>query len=127
VINDGAFNGAKQLKTITVPASVEYIGATAFENCSENLKVIYQGTKAQWMETSKSDHPVQCVDGVLLGFGTCLGYLGSFKSEFDACLQVESVGGTTLGYTLIAVEVDGDGLGLFVDGYSVLHSFFLPL
>ncbi|MDE6719290.1 MAG: leucine-rich repeat domain-containing protein [Treponemataceae bacterium] len=72
-IGDGAFSGCTSLASVTIPRSVTQIGSYAFVNCNPNLKIHYDGTKAQWNAISKGNdlYPnigtftVQCSDGVV--------------------------------------------------------------
>lgn len=52
IIEDGAFAGCAEMKTVTIPAGVTRIGFAAF--LGTNLTdVFYEGTAAQWMEIEK--------------------------------------------------------------------------
>ena len=73
-IGESAFLGCKSLASVSIPRSVTKIGYNAFANCNPNLKIHYDGTKAQWGTISKGrgdDYPkignftVQCTDGVV--------------------------------------------------------------
>ncbi|MDE7227741.1 MAG: leucine-rich repeat domain-containing protein [Treponemataceae bacterium] len=61
------FSGCTSLTTLVIPRSVRQIGDGAFSKCSPNLKIQYDGTKAQWNAISgdKPKATVQCSDGVL--------------------------------------------------------------
>ena len=72
-IGDYAFSDCKSLASASIPRSVMKIGYAAFEECP-NLKVQYDGTKAQWGAISKAENyyfptigsfTVQCTDGVV--------------------------------------------------------------
>ncbi len=52
-IRDQAFAYRVNLASITIPKSVTAIGAGAFEGCSNTLKVIYEGTEAEWAAVEK--------------------------------------------------------------------------
>ena len=47
-IEDGVFYGCYFLKTITLPASLPLIGASAFADCDSLETVNYKGTQEQW-------------------------------------------------------------------------------
>jgi hypothetical protein len=49
-IKDNAFDGAKYLTKITIPASVKIMGPEAFRHCSALEKVNYLGTIDEWAE-----------------------------------------------------------------------------
>lgn len=63
----GAFDGCTSLTSVTIPRSVTNFDGS-FRNCSPNLKINYDGTKAQWGAISKrwwnGSFVVQCTDGV---------------------------------------------------------------
>ena len=72
-VGDYAFSDCKSLVSVSIPRSVMKIGYAAFEKCL-NLKVQYDGTKAQWGAISKAENyyfptigtfTVQCTDGVV--------------------------------------------------------------
>ena len=75
-IEKGVFSGCSRLKTITFPASLTSIGASAFVNTA--LKTVnYKGTQAQWetlkanISTTGNDKltgaKIICTDGVING------------------------------------------------------------
>ena len=47
-IGDGAFSDCNLITQLTVPDSIETIGANAFAGCGGFTDVYYQGTRAQW-------------------------------------------------------------------------------
>ena len=49
-LNNGAFNGCSDLKSIEIPVSVTSIGQWAFENCNSLTTVYYEGTSAEWRQ-----------------------------------------------------------------------------
>ena len=58
-IKDGAFTGLKNLKSITIPASVTYIGSYAFQNCGlENITILSNIT---WYSDPFYNCPVKTV------------------------------------------------------------------
>lgn len=77
-IRDRVFQDCMSLKSITIPHGVKYIGSSlteisgsAFHGC-KNLKILYDGTKAQWKEIYKnpvgvgSKFVVHCKDGSVI-------------------------------------------------------------
>ncbi|MDE6705726.1 MAG: leucine-rich repeat domain-containing protein [Treponemataceae bacterium] len=66
-ISTGMFYECTSLTSVSIPRSVTQIGDGAFLKCSPNLKIQYDGTKAQWNAISgdKPEATVQCSDGVL--------------------------------------------------------------
>nr|WP_296090903.1 leucine-rich repeat protein [uncultured Treponema sp.] len=76
-IADGGFWGCSSLTTITLPASLSSIGASAFKICVSLKTVNYKGTKAQWetlkanISTTGNDEltgaKIICTDGVING------------------------------------------------------------
>jgi hypothetical protein len=72
-IDSEAFYWCKNLEAVTIPATVTYIGDSAFFLCSALKKVNYSGTKAQWMEITIGEnndnltmfHYIHCSDGDL--------------------------------------------------------------
>ena len=66
-----AFRECSMLKTVTIPETVREIHDYAFANCDQLEKIIYKGTKAEWLTTIKDEdwdyntdnYIVQCVDG----------------------------------------------------------------
>lgn len=65
-IDSNAFEDCTSLASVTIPRSVTEIGYRAFYNCSPNLKIQYDGTKAQWEAIGyKSKATVHCSDGVV--------------------------------------------------------------
>lgn len=79
-ISDYAFANCGNLLTITIPTSVKEIGYYAFAggmsalgNAPKLEKIIYQGTRAQWMQITKNSSwdndnygfVVQCIDGTI--------------------------------------------------------------
>ena len=90
-LKDNVFYGATQLNTITIPATVTYVSATAFEECNAKLQVIYEGTMDQWIAISESSVPVICADGTLLGNGVCGDDL-TWKILADGTLQIYGQG-----------------------------------
>ena len=65
-IGEWAFDGCTSLASVAIPRSVRGI-QDAFYGCSPNLKIQYDGTKAQWeaIEGSKPKATVQCSDGII--------------------------------------------------------------
>lgn len=66
-INPRVFADCKNLASITIPSSIEYIGSYAFDNCPKLSKVIYAGTIIQWQNIEGHDNiitDVICVDGI---------------------------------------------------------------
>ena len=43
-----AFCGLSAMESITIPASVTYIGGYAFENCTALTTVTYTGSEMKW-------------------------------------------------------------------------------
>ena len=77
-IGKGAFKGCTSLASVVIPRGVKYIGSSlteisgsAFHGC-KNLKILYDGTKAQWKEIYKnpvgvgSKFVVHCKDGSVI-------------------------------------------------------------
>ena len=69
-IGASAFSGCKSLATVAIPRSVRKIGVWVFTECNKNLKIQYDGTRAQWNAIEKEgfgigDVVVQCSDGTL--------------------------------------------------------------
>ena len=66
-ISTGMFYECTSLASVSIPRSVTQIGDGAFLKCSPNLKIQYDGTKAQWNAISgdKPKATVQCSDGTL--------------------------------------------------------------
>ena len=67
-ISIGMFYECTSLASVSIPRSVTQIGDSAFSKCSPNLKIQYDGTKAQWNAISGSGKPktnIQCSDGTL--------------------------------------------------------------
>ena len=64
-IGNAAFEGCTSLASVGIPRSVTRIYGNAFSNCSPNLKIHYDGTKAQWNAISgiKPKVTVHCTDG----------------------------------------------------------------
>lgn len=50
LIPDYAFADRTDLTSVTIPASVMYVGTNAFSGCSESLSIRYGGTKEQWIQ-----------------------------------------------------------------------------
>ena len=73
-IEDGGFEYCSILKTITLPASLASIGASAFKNCYRLKTVNYGGTQAQWAQIKIDDYndkltgaKIICTDGIING------------------------------------------------------------
>lgn len=73
-IEDGGFEYCSILKTITLPASLASIGASAFKNCDRLETVNYGGTQAQWAQIKIDDYndkltdaKIICSDGIING------------------------------------------------------------
>ncbi|MDE7227839.1 MAG: leucine-rich repeat domain-containing protein [Treponemataceae bacterium] len=67
-IGQNAFQLCTSLASVSIPRSVTEIGSSAFARCSPNLKVQYDGTKAQWGAIKGGGKPntnIQCTDGTL--------------------------------------------------------------
>ena len=47
-IDDAAFRGQEEIKRVTIPASVKYIGDNAFYGCTSLELIYFEGTEAQW-------------------------------------------------------------------------------
>lgn len=65
-IDGYAFTGCTSLTNVSIPRSVTQIGSDAFIGCSPNLKIQYDGTKAQWNTIDNHSYQkatVQCTDG----------------------------------------------------------------
>ncbi len=66
-----AFYNCKYLETVTLPDSVKYIDAFAFQECDRLEEIIFEGTVAQWNAIEKGadwddktgDYTVHCSDG----------------------------------------------------------------
>ena len=55
-IEDGGFMDCSSLTTITLPASLTSIGASAFAGCVSLKTVNYKGTQAQWAKITIDDY-----------------------------------------------------------------------
>ena len=55
-IEDGGFMDCSDLTTITLPASLTSIGASAFAGCASLKTVYYKGTQAQWAQIKIDDY-----------------------------------------------------------------------
>jgi hypothetical protein len=53
-IYDGAFQLCTQLRAITLPSTVYYIGPKAFDGCMNLSDVYFKGTAAQWRDITIS-------------------------------------------------------------------------
>ncbi len=70
-IGDAAFKGCENVKKVTLPASINIIGANAFRDCTSLTTIVYEGTMADWYNIHKGDHwrsgvenlTVECTDG----------------------------------------------------------------
>lgn len=71
-----ALSGFGQLNEVTLPASLEYIGAEVFGSFSETEKIKFKGTVAQWNKITKDkewnayaygtkNYTVACMDGTI--------------------------------------------------------------
>ena len=73
IIENSAFENCNKLKTVTIPKSVERIGAYAFRGCLRLTDMYYNGTKSEFMSISANpslDHApssfiIHCTDGNL--------------------------------------------------------------
>lgn len=65
-IESKTFTYCKSLATVVIPRSVTYINAP-FAWCSQNLRIQYDGTKAQWnaIGGDKPNVTIQCTDGII--------------------------------------------------------------
>ncbi len=54
-ISEDMFGGCDSLETITIPESVNKIGAYAFEGCEKLLSINYKGTISKWKSMSKGN------------------------------------------------------------------------
>ncbi len=69
-----AFYNCKDIKTITLPATVTEIGESAFYGCEALTGIDFGGTKAQWNEIKKGEnwnyltdfYTIKCLDGELI-------------------------------------------------------------
>ena len=52
-IGDNAFSHCKDLRSVTLPASLEKIGILAFSDCNGLADVYYAGTEEEWNDILK--------------------------------------------------------------------------
>lgn len=74
-IEDGGFMDCSDLTTITLPASLTSIGASAFAGCASLKTVYYKGTQVQWAQIKIDDYcndkltgaKIICSDSIING------------------------------------------------------------
>ena len=72
-IGDRAFRDCMGLRRISLPSSLEAIGAAAFSGCNDLTVIVYAGTVAEWQAVTKGDYwcagisatDVVCADGTV--------------------------------------------------------------
>lgn len=84
-----AFDCNMELESITLPASVEYLDAEAFNCCDFLLYIFYMGTRSQWNAINGSeiiDHinPVEPGAWVGVHYGSATHTINGYECEIDA-------------------------------------------
>ncbi len=72
-IGDNAFNNNRTMSSVEIPSSVKSIGAGAFADCGNLMRITFGGTKAEWNAITKGadwdsntgNYTVYCSDGTI--------------------------------------------------------------
>lgn len=91
-----AFSGCASLTAVSLPASLQGIGANAFRDCGSSLRYTYAGTLAQWGDISFAAADDPTASGVVLYEsgkymnGTCGDAM--WKLQSDGTLRISGTG-----------------------------------
>lgn len=91
-----AFSGCASLTSVSLPASLQGIGANAFRDCGSSLRYTYAGTLAQWGDISFAAADDPTASGVVLYEsgkymnGTCGDAM--WKLQSDGTLRISGTG-----------------------------------
>ena len=112
-VNNDAFNGCKNLKTIKLSANLAYIGSNAFKG-SGLVSITIPGTVTEWYGGNQFES-CESLETVVFEEGTYLGLYGSYM--FRYCTALKSV---TLASSL------GDLNSSMFNGCTALKEIYIP-
>lgn len=112
IIEPGVFKNNKNIRSVSIPNKVHYIGEDAFAFCTELTDLRFAGTVAQWKSISKQEHwnegavfkVIHCSDG-----------------DVEA---VEYDGSRGLVYRIVGDYAVLDGIGSCTDTDIVVGTFY---
>ena len=85
-ISKEAFRDCPNLKTVSLPSSLSYIGENAFSGCPKDLRIIFRGTREQWDAVKKQESEVRSevhYDNSRVGYDYGAEYRTSGWIDFD--------------------------------------------